>query len=48
VKPKKVIGLSGFGDAIYIEPLVRKLVAQGNVILYTNYKQVLVRRLSAV
>ena len=40
MKHKKVIGLSGFGDAIYIEPIVRRLAEQDNIILYTDYPQV--------
>ena len=40
MKQRKIIGLSGFGDAIYIEPLIRRLAEQDKIILYTDYPQV--------
>ncbi|OQB44081.1 MAG: hypothetical protein BWY02_02880 [bacterium ADurb.Bin157] len=33
-------GLSGFGDAIYIEPLVRKEALKGNITLLSNYPDI--------
>lgn len=41
MKPKRIAGLSGFGDAIYIEPIVRKIAEnEEKIILYTDHKQI--------
>ena len=36
----KIIGLSGFGDSIYIEPLVRNEANKADIELYTKYPEV--------
>lgn len=41
MKSKRIAGLSGFGDAIYIEPIVRKIAEnEEKIILYTDHKQI--------